>query len=122
MNRAKYNRQIKKLENTIENTLDEIASELFFNRVLPVLKENGLSFASMNGFPKFFKDDKIVAMPRKLYHVFDNYDDLNGNPIYWRFPDYNPKASNFSQIEIDSFRAKEISTNEAILSCMMAFS
>ena len=118
------NEGLVKLNKHYQQMISDYAVKVFNEKVIPVCLENGLSYCTMNGFPQFYNKDGIrQPMPKKLYRIFEDCHTKEGEPLHFYFvEDFNPFDQNFSKLDIDNHRnkVKNVTTNEAILSCWQA--
>lgn len=118
------NEGLVKLNKHYQQMISDYAVKVFNEKVIPVCLENGLSYCTMNGFPQFYNKDGLrQPMPKKLYRIFEDCHTKEGEPLHFYFvEDFNPFDQNFSKLDIDNHinKGKNVTINEAILSCWQA--
>lgn len=116
------NNQLSQLHEQYLEQVAEYAKLVFNAHIVPVCIKKKLSYATMNGFPRFYnRRGNSVDMPNSLEPFFHDLHIGNGSPLFWDFPDFNPDNVDFSELDIKNFRKnmENVTFNQAALGLIM---
>lgn len=100
---SKLQKKIDRLRQAYLDSLEQLANQVFEERIVPYCKEKRLSFVMMNGFPRFVNEQgAYVSTPTFVVNLAELYDD-DGTRFIWQLNKefkFNP-VIDFNQVDID---------------------
>lgn len=75
------NKRIERLVRSYERGLENLAMEVFHDRIIPYCEYNKLSFTMMDGIPRFVDSNNEYINPPKFITNLFNIEDEYGNKL-----------------------------------------